>query len=114
MESTRSLQRGLFYPAIWVPAFWGPNYDWTPDQTHGAVLMKGLQAMLMQAEPVIGSEYDGKIYLMPAWPKEWDVDFKLHAPRNTTVQGRIVDGEIKDLEVRPHSRREDVIVFAPQ
>lgn len=96
------------------PAFWGPNYDWTPDQTHGGVLIKGFQAMLMQAEPVIGSDYDGKIYLMPAWPKEWDVDFKLHAPRNTTVEGRLVDGEIKDLKVRPNSRRENLLVLAPQ
>ena len=24
------------------PAFWGPNYDWTPDQDHGGVLMKAL------------------------------------------------------------------------
>ena len=44
------------------PAFWGPNYDWTPDQDHGSVLLKALQAMLMQT--------DGRvIYLLPAWPQ---------------------------------------------
>ena len=32
------------------PAFWGPNYDWTPDQDHGGVLMKTLQAMLLQTD----------------------------------------------------------------
>ena len=32
------------------PAFWGPNYDWIPDQCHGGVLMTALQAMLMQSE----------------------------------------------------------------
>jgi hypothetical protein len=31
------------------PAFWGPNYDWTPDQDHGGVLMKTLQLMLLQS-----------------------------------------------------------------
>jgi hypothetical protein len=26
------------------PAFWGPNYDWTPDQDHGTVAMNALAA----------------------------------------------------------------------
>ena len=30
-------------------------------------------------------EADGKIYLLPAWPKDWDVDFKLHAPQQTLL-----------------------------
>ena len=66
------------------PAFWGPNYDWTPDQDHGGVLMKTFHAMLLQADP-----YAKEIYVTPCWPKDWDVDFKLHAPYNTTIQGRI-------------------------
>jgi len=33
------------------PAFWGPNYDWTPDQDHGGVLMKAFQSILLQADP---------------------------------------------------------------
>jgi len=41
------------------PAFWGPNYDWIPDQDHGGVLLKAVQAMLIQT--------DGrKIFLLPA------------------------------------------------
>ena len=69
-------------PKMRFPAFWGPNYDWTPDQDHGGVLMKTLQAMLMQTE-------GRKILLLPAWPKEWDVDFRLHAPYGTVVEGSI-------------------------
>ncbi|MGQ7868145.1 DUF5703 domain-containing protein [Sunxiuqinia sp. sy24] len=85
------------------PAMWGPNYDWTPDQDHGSVAMIALQRMLVQ--------YDGdKIYLLPAWPKEWDVDFKLHAPRNTLVEGVIRNGEIERLEVTPSSRKKDLII----
>jgi len=43
------------------PAFWGPNYDWVPDQDHGGVLLKAVQAMLLQS--------DGKkIFLLPARP----------------------------------------------
>ena len=48
------------------PAFWGPGFDWTPDHNWGGSGMIGLQEMLMQS--------DGKkIYLFPAWPKDWDV-----------------------------------------
>ena len=89
------------------PAFWGPNYDWVPDQDHGGVLMKAVQAMLMQT--------DGRrIYLLPAWPKEWDSDFKLHAPYRTIVEGKVRDGHIVDLKVTPESRREDVVILEPQ
>ena len=90
------------------PAFWGPNYDWIPDQTHGGVLMKALQAMLLQPDP-----YSGKIYLLPAWPKDWNVRFKLHAPNRTTVECEFRDGQIVDLVVTPAERREDVVVVGP-
>jgi len=97
-------------PRMRFPAFWGPNYDWTPDQTHGGVLMKTLQSMLMQAEPQTGSDYDGKIYLLPAWPKDWDVSFKLHAPGGTTVECEYRDGKVAKLVVSPRSRRKDVVI----
>lgn len=85
------------------PAFWGPNYDWIPDQCHGGVLLKALQAMLMQT--------DGrKIYLLPAWPKDWDVDFKLHAPYRTVVEGEFRGGKITRLKVTPSSRRSDIMI----
>ena len=86
------------------PAFWGPNFDWIPDQDHGGNLMMALQTMLLQAD-------DGKIRLLPAWPRRWDVDFKLHAPRRTTVEGRLKNGRLVSLNVTPESRRQDVIVM---
>jgi hypothetical protein len=83
------------------PAFWGPNYDWIPDQDHGSVLLKTLQAMVLQP--------DGRaIHLMPAWPKDWNVDFKLHAPYNTTVEGSYIHGRFERLAVTPAGRRNDV------
>jgi hypothetical protein len=91
------------------PAFWGPNYDWTPDQDHGGILMKAFQSLLMQADP-----YSKKIYLFPAWPKEWNVEFKLHAPYNTTIEGEFRDGKIEVLNVTPSSRKEDVIIMNEQ
>ena len=62
------------------PATWGPNYDWTPDQDHGSVAMIALQNMLIQAN-------GDTIFLLPAWPEKWDVEFKLHAPRNSFIEG---------------------------
>jgi len=84
-------------------AFWGPNYDWIPDQDHGAVLMKAFQSMLMQTD-------DRKIYLLPAWPKEWDVSFKLHAPYQTTVEGDYKNGKLTGLKVIPQTRNKDVVI----
>ena len=84
------------------PTFWGPNFDWVPDQDHGSVLLIALQSMLLQA--------DGrKIYLLPAWPKDWDCEFKLHAPYNTTVEGVIKAGKLEKLIVTPESRAKDVV-----
>ncbi|MCG8306313.1 MAG: DUF5703 domain-containing protein [Cytophagales bacterium] len=87
------------------PVFWGPNYDWVPDQDHGGVMMKTFQSMLMQADP-----YSKKIYLTPAWPKDWNAEFKLHAPYNTVIEGQVVNGEIESLRVTPASREKDVVV----
>ena len=67
--------------------------------------MTGLQEMLMQT-------HGDKIHLLPAWPMDWDVDFKLHAPGNTTVELSMRNGEVIKLEVFPENRRKDV-VFDP-
>ncbi|WP_231463825.1 DUF5703 domain-containing protein [Pedobacter sp. Leaf132] len=83
-------------------AFWGPGFDWTPDHNWGGSGMIGLQEMLMQV--------DGKkIYLFPAWPKEWNVHFKLHAPYQTTIEGKLKDGKLTDLKVFPEARKADLI-----
>ena len=89
------------------PAFWGPNFDWVPDQDHGSVAMMGLQAMLMQCD-------GDKILLLPAWPKNWDVHFKLAAPKNTTVEGVYRRGELETLKVTPQQRATDIVKVTPQ
>jgi hypothetical protein len=84
------------------PAFWGPGFDWTPDHNWGGSGMIGLQEMLMQT--------DGKkIYLFPAWPRDWDVHFKLWAPYNTVVEAELRQGKVQVLKVEPEQRREDII-----
>ena len=86
------------------PAFWGPNYDWIPDQDHGGVLLKAVQAMLIQT--------DGrKIFLLPAWPRDWDVDFKVHAPYRTVIEGQVRHGQITQLKVTPPSREKDIEII---
>ena len=86
------------------PAFWGPGYDWTPDHNWGGSGMIGLQEMLLQTN-------GEQILLFPAWPKEWNVHFKLHAPDKTTVEVTLKDGEVKDLKVLPESRKKDIIIM---
>jgi hypothetical protein len=86
------------------PAFWGPGFDWTPDHNWGGAAMIGLQEMLLQTD-------DKKIYLLPAWPRDWDVHFKLHAPYNTTIEAVIKEGKIITLNVTPQSRAADVIIM---
>ncbi len=86
------------------PAFWGPNYDWVPDQDHGGILIKAFQAMIMQTE-------GEKIFLTPAWPEGWDAEFKFHAPQKTIISGSVKEGIVKNLKVIPASRKKDVIIM---
>ena len=90
-------------PGFRFPAMWAAGSDWMPDQDHVGVMMSALQRMLAQ--------YEGdKIMLLPAWPKDWDVDFKLHAPKQTTVECELKGGKIVKLKVTPESRRNDVVI----
>lgn len=68
-------------PNFRFKAIWGPNYDWTPDQDHGASILMILQDMVLQT-------WNGKDYVLPAFPKNWGVKYKLHSHA-----GRIVEGE---------------------
>lgn len=86
------------------PAFWNAFKDWLPDMDHGGVLQLALQSMLMQCE-------GRQILVLPAWPAEWDADFKLHAPEQTIVEGKIRGGKVEQLRVTPESRRADVAVI---
>jgi hypothetical protein len=90
-------------PAYRWPATWGPNFDWLPDQNHGGNLLETTQLMLLQ--PV-----GDKLLLLPAWPKTWDIDFKLHAPKQTVVECVYRGGRIERLVVTPESRRADVVL----
>ena len=93
------------------PAFWGPGFDWSPDHNWGGSGMIGLQEMLMQeipaeenATPDCEEAGKTKIVLFPAWPKSWDVHFKLHASGGMTVEATLQGGEVKDVRVSPRGK----------
>ena len=91
-----------YRPRPKFPAFWECKMDGTPDNDHGANSVNTLQAMLLQSD-------GDRIHLLPAWPEDWDVSFKLSAARNTTVEGVYQNGRITSLKVTPESRRKDII-----
>ena len=98
LTKVRNSHRGHRFPAMW-----GPNFDWLPDQDHGGNILLTLQHMLMTTT-------GDKVFLLPAWPRDWNVRFKLHAPRQTIVEGEWRDGKMIELKVTPEDRRKDVEV----
>ncbi len=78
--------------------------DYSPDHNRSGSGMIGLQEMLLQT-------HDGKLHLFPSWPKDWDVEFKLHAPQKTTISGKLVEGELVGLKIVPESRVKDLVSY---
>jgi len=86
------------------PVYGSQGPDSCPDFDHFGAGSTALQRMLLQ--------YDGdKILLFPAWPIEWDVNFKLHAPKNTVIEASLKNGKLEILKVTPASREKDIIVM---
>ncbi|MBN1417944.1 MAG: PDZ domain-containing protein, partial [Planctomycetes bacterium] len=52
--------------------------------------------------------------LFPAWPREWDVEFKLHAPYRTVVEGVYRAGKLERLAVTPQERAGDLLNLLPE
>ena len=80
--------------------------DWAADVQNGSAAQMTLQSMLLQHD-------DRRIFLLPAWPLELDVEFKLHAPYNTTVECVYRDRKVRSLKVSPKSRAADVVFSLP-
>ncbi|MBE5765793.1 MAG: hypothetical protein E7335_01265 [Clostridiales bacterium] len=85
-QSTMVDERCIF------PAFWGPNFDETPDQDHGSNIILGVASMLIQ------SGDDDRI--LPAWPGQWDVHFRLPAGKNRFAECVYRDEKIVSLEYK--------------
>ncbi len=85
------------------PAFWDHGSDYVPDEDNGGNGVLALQEMLLQAE-------GDRIIVLPAWPKEWNVRFKLCAPMKTVVEGEVHEGKLLSLHTVPAERLQDVMV----
>ena len=92
-------------PGWTFPIWHSGGGDTTPTMMPQSIMRQTLHSMLLQ------HNHKGEILLFPAWPKGWDVSFKLHAPLGTVVSARCVNGSVVGLMVTPASRRADVRVL---
>jgi hypothetical protein len=82
------------------PAFWD-GVDGLPQMNSGNVSSIALQCMLLQAD-------NDTIQLFPAWNKSWNVDFRLHGPDNTVIEGTLSQGTLTRLGVGPISKKNNI------
>lgn len=82
------------------PAFAPHEQDYEPSADHFAVFANALQYMLVQR---MDDAEDDSVLLLPAWPCAWDVEFRVAAPRSTSVQGSLRNGTLT-FTVDPPSR----------
>ncbi len=82
------------------PAFFS-GVDGLPEMNSGNVSSLALQCMLLQAD-------NDTIQLFPAWNKTWNVDFRLHGPDNTVVEGTLNQGTLTRLAVGPVSKKNNI------
>ena len=85
------------------PAFWGPGFDWMPDHNWGGSAMIGLHAMLFQEDE------QGNIILLPSWPQNQDVHFRLWASNQRQIEviyrkGKIVKYTINGIAIKQNRR----------
>ena len=89
------------------PMYGKQGPDSCPDFDHFGSGSIALQRMLVQ-------ESGGKIHLLPAWPGNWDVDFKLHLSRGAVLTGTVKDSKLAAWDIQPASRKADVAVYPLQ
>jgi len=49
----------------------------------------------------------------PAWPAEWDADFKLHLSGGAVLTGTVKECKLVTWNIAPASRKADVVVCEP-
>ena len=71
----------------------------SPSLQETGVLAECLQEPLLQS-PAPGPGTEPVIHVLPAWPAEWDVVFKLHAKGGYTVAASQKSGKLEWIEIR--------------
>ena len=94
-------------PMCRFPLYGREGPDSCPDFDHFGAGSVALQRMLVQ-------EAGDKILLLPAWPADWDADFKLHLLRGAVLRGTVKDGKLTAWDIEPPERKKDVVVCRPQ
>lgn len=87
--------------------FWAKGHDGEPDLDNGGAGMSILQLMLMQMR-----QHNPSVFRPGRRIR--DVDFKLHAPQNTTIEGNYSNEHLRGLRVFPESRAKDIVQMTPQ
>ena len=77
-------------PGTRFPGMWGPIYDAVPDTDHGANILNLLQKMVMQTA-------GRTVSLLPAFPKSWNVAFRLYADAETIIEARWQNGQFSEI-----------------
>jgi hypothetical protein len=68
--------------------------------------MIGLQESLLQ-------DVDGALHVLPAWPDDLDVAFRLHAAAMTVVDVAYAGGVVARCDVTPAERATDIVLHKP-
>ena len=89
------------------PLYGEETPDSCPDFDHFGAGSIALQRMIAQ-------EAGDRILLLPAWPANWDADFKLRLMRGAVLTGTVKEGKLVAWDIQPASRKKDVAVCQPQ
>ena len=102
-EATKDIKaRSTYLKGSRFKGYMDSPHDLKPDYDGAGNMMNTLQEMLVQCD-------GDKIYMLPARPKDWDVNFKVHNFKNTIIEGIYKNGKMELLKVMRESRRKDII-----
>jgi len=91
------------------PYFWGADFARLPgaEATVDSTIAK-LREMLVRADA------DGKaVHLLPGWPEDRDVAFRLALPGDIRIEGLYAGGDFQSIEVWPKQRAGTVVGVGP-
>ena len=81
------------------------HVGWKQDAIWAACL-----GMTDEAQRLVTLKMHDGPYRFPAWPKEWDVRFKLHASCGTVVEAELRQGKVTNVRVTPTRNKDNIIV----
>jgi sialate O-acetylesterase len=88
-------------------------YSCAPKE-HNLFNKEGLPAAAFRTDEWGLMEPQGrKIVLFKSWPPEWDGNYRMQAPEDTTVEVSIRSNKLVKLIVTPASRRTDLVITPP-